>query len=424
MQTLTRFILISALALIFIQCKPKPKPSLLTSLINLPLQDEAPEYKRPCSENLNNAPDEYTTRKIIRTNVHFIDSPEQDATWSLEEGKAYMKIVLGNANERLGLNPKMNLPVGNDTPVLDPTFRYKVVGVEPGDDGYYYHIDSSLYYYISAGKNRNHYKKDVVKKYGIATDSIMNIFVISHPQDSLDSKTYKTFGQGIALGTSLKMTGLYSNRTSPAWSFGNLLNHEIGHVLGLGHAWTKYDGCDDTPVHANCWDANSKRGRSGKPCGEGYSNNVMDYNNVQMAYTPCQLGRIHKGLNLLSSATRGLIYDSWCEYDPENQITINSPVQWVGDKDINMDIHIADGGRLDLHCRLSMAKGSRISVAKGGQLHIHSHSKIHNACGDQWEGIHLADSNEESNMIFVYGHGRIEDVMGAASASHKSVPVP
>jgi len=414
--------IILILVIIFTQCKPKPV--WLDSVTEFSSLKEQANYKRPCSENINNAPDAYTSRKIIKTNVHFIDSPEQDATWPLEEGKAYMQVLIGNANERLSKNVKMNLPIGNNTPVLDPAFRYQVVGVEPGDDGYYYHIDSSLYYYIAKGKYRNHYRKDVIEKYAIAPDSILNIFVISHPQDSLQSKSYKAVGQGIALGTSLKMTGLYSNRNSPAWSFGNLLNHEIGHVLGLGHAWTKYDGCDDTPAHPNCWDANASTGRNGKPCGKSYSNNVMDYNNVQMAYTPCQLGRIHKGLNLIGSGTRGLIYDSWCDYDPDEVIIISDKVEWKGDRDINSDIIISAGGRLDLHCRLSMAQGSRITIAKGGQLHLHSHSKIHNACGHGWNGIQLMDEKEKNKMLFVYGNGRMEDVIDSQDYTRKSKLVP
>ena len=396
--------------LLMYACKPV-EPVTLTTLDGLPRLTEAEDYEKPCSYNENNAPDEYTDQKIIKVNVHFIDNPEQNHTWALEEGKKYMKKVINDANKRLGNNAKMNLPVGNETAVLDPGFRYKVIGVEPGDDGYYYHIDSTDYYFINKGRKKNNYSKAVIEKHGISTDTILNIFVISHPQDSLDSKNYKTFGTGIALGTSLKITGLYSNRDKPAWSWATLLNHEIGHVLGLAHAWTKYDGCDDTPIHPNCWDAKSKRGSTGKPCGESYSNNVMDYNNSQMAYSPCQLGKIHKGFNTPGFKVRKLLYDRWCDYVPDDPIVIRSAVEWKGSRDLNRDIIIENGGRLDLHCRLAMAAGSTLTIKKGAQLHMHTGSRIENSCEEAWKGIVIEDPKNMAEMIKVYGiNAKIQDV--------------
>ena len=416
----TPFFLLS-LVLIFCQCKKQQESLSLTDLGHLPLHEEAEGYERPCSESVNCAPDEYTIPKTIRVNVHFLDSPEKDATWPLDVGKNYLGKVLSSANSRLGKNQQMFLPVGNETPVLDPGFRYKVVGVKDDDDGFYYHMDSLHYYFINKGKNRNNYNRDVIKKYAISQDSILNIFVISHPQDSLSSKTYKPHGSGVALGTSLKITGLYSNRESPAWSWASLLNHEIGHVLGLAHAWGRNDGCEDTPVHANCWDKNAKRGSTGKPCGEGYSNNVMDYNNQQSAYTPCQLGRIHKNFNLPGSKTRGLLYETWCDLDTSETIYIDSEVQWQCNRDINKNIVIEKGGQLHIHCRLGMAKGAKIKVNTGGQLHLHTYAKINNACEEEWEGIEISDAKNVGKMLFVYGKARIVNVKGQVADTNQQL---
>lgn len=378
--------------------------------------EEVEGYERPCSYAINSAPDEYTLRKTLKVNVHFLDSPYEKATFSLKEGKKYMTDVINNANARLRDNKKMNLPLGNDTPVLDPGYRYKIIGSGEGDDGFFHHTDSLHYYFLNKGKKKNNYSRAVIDKYAVRADSILNIFVISHPQDSLKSKKYKAFGTGIALGTSLKIAGLYSNKEKPAWSWGTLLNHEIGHVLGLAHAWTKYDGCDDTPKHANCWDENATKGSTGGPCEGGFSNNVMDYNRSQMAFSPCQLGKVHKGFSREKSKTRGLVYPVWCDYNPNDTIFINEHLDWKGDRDINKDIYIGEDGRLELHCRLGMAAGSKITLAPGAELHIHSHAKIHNACKGLWQGVQVLNSKTLTDQLFIYGNGRILNTPSAPRA--------
>lgn len=400
-------LLVFVLILFGTSCSKKLKTLSLDVLPQMTSLAEDSAYERPCLQSINYAPDQYTDKKTVRVNVHIMNNLEGDANFSLEEGKEFVQHVLNNANDRLGKNKKMNLPVGNSTPALEPAFRYKVVGTQAGDDGFYYHPDKEHYYFMNKGKGKNNYKKEVIKKYAIADDTILNIFVISHPQDSLKSKTYKPTGTGIALGTSLKISGFYTHRHNKPYNFGTLMNHEIGHVLGLAHAWTKYDGCDDTPVHPNCWDKNS-----GPPCDGTYSNNVMDYNNSQMAYTPCQLGKIHKGINRLGSKTRALVYDDWCKPISNTPIILSTKVDWKGDRDLRRDIIIKAGGRLDLHCRLSMAAGRKITVEEGGELHLHSFSQIHNSCGDQWGGIEFITKNDISNQLFIYGSPEIRDVIG------------
>ena len=403
------------LILLSSSCSKKLEVLRVDSFLGMTRLSEVEGYDRPCTDPLNCIPDEFSEPRTVKINVHLIDSPAQDANFSLEEGKSYITHVINNANERLGNNTKMNLPIGNDTEVIDPGYRYKLLATPPKKDAFYYHIDEHDYYFLNKGKKKNNYKKTVVRKYAVEEDSILNIFVISHPQDSLKSKGYKARSTGIALGTSLKISGLFSNRHRKPYRFGTLLNHEIGHVLGLAHAWTRYDGCDDTPVHPNCWDENS-----GPPCEGIFSNNVMDYNKSQMAYSPCQIGKIHKGFNLLNSKTRGLIYPDWCTPDESRQIIIDRAIEWKGDRDLRQDIIIVKGGRLDIHCRLSMSKGRKIVVEQGGEIHIHKHAKLHNACGDRWDGIHVITNNKDaSEQVYIYDQPAILDIIGKKSKLEK-----
>jgi len=361
--------------------------------------------KYNCNEQLNYAPDEYSDMKYLRICVHFLDDSSGTRNFSLEEGRKFMNFLIKNANKRLGKNEKMNLPLNNNTKVLDPGYRYKIVPAtdKPGDDGFYKHLDNELSYFVAKGKNRNNYSKDAIRKYQVREDSIINIFVFPHHPDSVKSKSYKPLGTGIALGTSLKMAGLYENDRKP-WSYATLLNHEIGHILGLSHSWIRNDRCDDTPQHPNCWDHNA-----GPPCDGSHSNNMMDYNNSQMAITPCQLGIIHKGFSKLKSRNRPLVIRDWCELDETKDIIIEGDVVWNGQRDIKNNLRILEGSSLTIGCRLSMPAGSIIRVMPKAKL-ILNEALIHNDCGKNWKGIELISRGKSKAEVIVYGDSKIENV--------------
>ncbi len=348
----------------------------------------------------------WTDHRKIRVNFHIMNDTIGDKNFpDTEETYIYFKKLLENANERLSNNRKMNLPVGNDTPNLKPKYSYVLTpNTQAKDDkGIYFHYDNDLYYFVNKGKNRNNYSKDVIRKYGKHVDSILNVFVLPHHPDSIASKTYGAFGTGIALGTSVKVAGLYDGKLK-FWDYATLLNHEIGHVFGLNHAWTKSDGCNDTPSHPNCWGPNGKA-----PCdGEVVSNNVMDYNANQMAITPCQLGRVHRKIAKESSKKRGLVIPNWCDPVVDKTIIIDRHVEWSGAKDLRKDIVILPDASLTVSCRLSLARGRKIVVKKGGQLILNG-GRIHNACGDRWGGI-LIEKNKEKPALIKNGEVILEDM--------------
>ena len=95
------------------------------------------------------------------------------------------------------------------------------------------------------------------------------------------------------------------NQADP-WFLGGILNHEVGHVLGLLHTypdplpqpwttnWPDADYLSDTPNNPNCWQSSdSLCAALGWPA----SNNTMDYNPCQCALSPMQLGVIDTNLN-------------------------------------------------------------------------------------------------------------------------------
>lgn len=392
-------------SLLYLGCAPKISSTFIESIDNIEIQ-----YKNRnqsyCNDQLAYIPDSLTTMKTVRVNVHFMDDSKGDKNFSMDAGKKYMNALLDNANKRLDRNEKMKLPLRNNTPVIPINYRYKIVAAtdDPDDDGFYKHHDDTLFYFLNKGKHRNNYNRDVINKYRIGADSIINIFVLPHHPDSVKSSTYKAHKTGIALGSDLKVSGLFEKPDKP-WELATLLNHEIGHIFGLSHSWIRNDRCDDTPQHPNCWD-NTRP----PPCDSLLSNNMMDYNNSQMALSPCQLGIINKGFSKLNHKNRKLLVVDWCEKKDNSEIIIKDSVQWLGAKDVQQNIRILPGGVFEVFCRIGMAKNTKIIVEPGGTLKL-SGAYLHNSCNYQWQGIEVLSKGDVAGIVEAFGNVRIENVV-------------
>jgi len=345
--------------------------------------------------------------RIIRLNFHIMDRTQKDQNFKEGTGEAerFIPNLVNNANRRLRKNKKMNLPAGNDTPQLHPRYQYLIVGQEEGDDGIYYHYDDELYYFLNHGRNKNNYKRDVIKKYSVNSEEVLNVFLIPHHPDSVASKTYKQSTAGIALGTDIKIGAEWANHDR-SWKYATMLNHEIGHVMNLRHSWIRNDGCDDTPEHKRNW-VPAEKFEDGKT-----TNNVMDYNASQMAFSPCQIGRVQQVMSTKETKQRLLVVPDWCDFNPTEILVIDSEVVFKGAKDINKDIVIAKGGSLTINCRLSMSKSSKIVVKPGGELILNG-CYIHNDCGDEWLGIEVQKQKKEIGIVSYKGNVIIENVKDA-----------
>jgi hypothetical protein len=177
----------------------------------------------------------------------------------------------------------------------------------------------------------------------------------------------------------------------------------MGHVFGLSHSWYE-DGCDDTPTHTNCWNYSDT-----PPCDKYVSNNVMDYNSQQIAWTPCQIGKIHLRMNDTLSSQRKLLIKDWCKLDTSSNIVITDSIDWLGYRDVNKSIIIEKGGVLKVCCRLGMPRDSYIHVKPGGKL-ILEEVTLHNDCGHTWQGIFIEVQGKEMGLLEKVGRVDIVDV--------------
>ncbi len=388
-------------------------PSVRSTLWNYTPEDTPPAYEHAdnpcCRDKLNYAPDtnhlEHTPIKYVRLNFHIMNSSDSSRNFGEEEGVKFVRELLKYAHKSLENNEKMFLPPGNDTPVLPTRYRYVLTPRpdDPHDDGIYFHYDDELYFYVVRGKHRNNFRREVVRKYGVQLDTVLNVFLMPHHPDSVASPTYGAYGAGIALGNAVKITGCYEIGTPP-WGIRGTFNHEIGHIFGLRHTWSGDDGCADTPNHPGCWSRTPD-----PPCDSLASNNLMDHNAWQNAWTPCQIATIHYNMARERTRVRKLLLPRWCELHDDQHIVVRDSVHWKSMKDLEGHLTVAEGGVLRISCRVSLPRGARITVQPGGKL-ILDNCRLHNACGDTWQGIFVQKRGKREGQVVVVGNPRLENL--------------
>lgn len=396
---LSREIVKFVLILNLISCGPRISYRLIQDQASIPLSVTPTQSMSACNDALSYVPDtlfeEANHTYTINLNYHAVDHIQGKNNFSLEEMSPYFWLLTENANLRLGLNEQMKLPLGNNTPKLKPYYKYKMsASLEFGNTTALYHHkleDKNIAFFLNKGSGQNNYDRSI-NTLTVNSDSILNVFVMSYPPDVLAKDPGKYHGAGISLGTTVKIAGLYQ-KGGEHWAYATLLNHEIGHAFGLSHAWIA-DGCDDTPTNPNCFDDQS--------CVSIASNNMMDYNNSQMALTPCQIGRVRMFMAKEEGYHRKLLEIDWCKSLEEKTIYIEGDHAWLGARDIATNIEILPGASLRLCCRVSMAEGTEIFVRAGGKL-ILDGVKLHNSCGYVWDGIVVEKKGKKVGEVETIG---------------------
>ncbi|MDX1667413.1 MAG: M43 family zinc metalloprotease [Saprospiraceae bacterium] len=415
---MTRIFFTLYFLLLLAACSPRLRSHFCTAeeVRRVPASEIPAEYgdfegRSPCSNPLSYIPDtahlQHTPIRHVRVNFHFMNSADSSSNYVGDKAVEFTRGWLHSANNDLKTNHKMWLPPRNYTPVIPTRYRYVLTpgSDRPDDDGIYFHFDNDNCYYIHKGKNRNLHERALIEKYALRPDSILNVFVMPHHPDSVASDTYRAGFVGVALGNSIKIAGMYADG-GPPWKYRGVLNHEIGHVFGLGHTWAFNDGCEDTPRHGqHCWNRTEE-----PPCDTMASNNVMDYNALQNAWTPCQIGRVHYRMSRTNARARGLLRPDWCRLREDKHIFIEDTVRWQSAKDIESHITIQNGGQLIVECRLSLPKDGLITVRPGGTLILNG-GRIHNSCGDRWQGIVVERKGRRRGQVIFAGAVTLENMI-------------
>ena len=323
---------------------------------------------------------DYIDTRYIRTYFHFFDDQDGALNFTETDGRRFVNQLVFALNERLRINDKMNLPLGNDTEVLDSRIRIQVSGYQ-GKQGIFFHKSTEPECFVKFGKNRNLYDRDIIQNFAIRHDSVVNVFILPFQPEQLKSQEQKIEKTAIALGTSIKLAGAFESKAA-GWEYAGIFGHELGHVLGLRHTWKYDDGCADTPKHSNCWNQGDE-----PPCEQMYSNNFMDYNAHQSSITPCQILKMHSAINLAAQRGKVVAIPNWCRKNSTEKIVIVAKEKWTIPMLIDKDIEIDNGGSLYISGKVHMSEDTEIRIKKGGQL-ILDGATFFNSCGQLWKGIY------------------------------------
>lgn len=358
--------------------------------------------KSPCNNTDGYIPDTahlgFWPIKYIQTNYHVIDRREQRMNLDTVDGPIKIWYIEDLANQKLDIPTPSLLPTDNPPATLPPRFRFrrKADPRDPTDDGVYFHYDDEIPWHVHTGKQQNIGNSAAFNRYAFHADSILNIFLISHHPDSIQSKYYKGKEAGVALGTRyVKLVDNWRTHSKAYPQHGNLI-HEVGHIYTLGHTWAQNDGCDDTPLHANCWYYDYPKG-----CKE-VSNNVMDYTAIAIALTPCQIGRVHAAMAKENTQQRKYLQPNWCKGLPGGDVELRDSLVLNHAVDLEGSLTLFPGAYLEVNCRLSIPEGKKILVHPGATLKISG--KLHNSCELTWLGIELLEKRKiKGQLIWTAG---------------------
>ncbi|MEZ5013407.1 MAG: M43 family zinc metalloprotease [Chitinophagales bacterium] len=386
------------------------------------LHPDIPAQASACSDASSYLPDTTNLRatpiKYVRVNFHIMQRLDGSSNFSEAQGIKFIHDLVQESNNRWANNAHMNLPAGNNTPVIPTQVRIELVK-DPytGKDAIYFHRNDSLCFFNKKA-SRGYTAladKTVINTYHVGGDSVINIFLMEHVPDSTDSPTYGGPQlSGVSFIGDLKLFGMFYQSTTVKYRddgtpfvhdmhyLSKLLNHELGHSLGLHHTWNWNDGCDDTPQNPGCW---SNTGVP--PCDGLISNNMMDYNFDQQAITPCQIATMQWYLYRDDQPVRKFAIPYWCDYHPDQKVYIsaNAVETWDGGKDLWSDIILRPGSVLIIRCTVALPAEAKVVIKPGAKL-ILDGGTITNRCGDSWDGIeiwHNRKTDETGSLIMVNG---------------------
>lgn len=175
-------------------------------------------------------------------------------------------------------------------------------------------------------------------------------------------------------------------------SISGLLNHEMGHGLGLNHVFQCGDSeCEGIDIFKeqqcnSCHPNIKKCGAHGcvpqNPCQWNSTLNLMNYGACQCAITPCQAG--HMISYILLNKPSFIDNIPICDTNDDEILYSGQNVIWNHKKLISGDIIVNPGAVLTINCDVQI--NGEIVVKRGARLNVYN-STISPLCNDTWLGM-------------------------------------
>lgn len=325
----------------------------------------------------------------IRVNIHWYAKPDGSNLTPIE-GTQLAETLLGIANDQLANLPQ-NMELGNTglpiAHVPNAKWHFELYSnpAENPDDihgGVFYHpyqeIDGI----------------DFTPTFKPYDDKTLNLHFIQDPTYDLNGDGTPSSAAGYALpyGHSVVMFNVtyFAGEPNMTNLNGKVLNHEVGHCLGLAHAQDCSNPCANIPGDLfpirEC-DVEEIECQVGPTfsCDWDNGNNLMMSGNNCLALTPCQWTIAY---NTLFRNKPYAIKEDLCAKIPipisieNNQLEI-----WDEIKFVQSDVRVKSGGQLIIRCLSLFAPGVGIYVERGGRLIVDG-GILSNLClGEKWRGI-------------------------------------
>ena len=332
--------------------------------------------------------------KTIRVNINIIQ--KDDGTCNFQntyETRRRMRQILSYINEIYsGYGPSDPIEWVTELPNYDSRIRFSI-----GDT-----INERIYFY----QNTDWWDDTIpdpimtfIHSHYPDREEAVNIIIYGNPGDTLNYG-FTTYPDNINFLNNHTVNTFYWRYEISDYAKANLLAHEMGHMLGVGHTYSdeflsftcdanQRDFLKDVfivhlPDISNCPHDCCYYENAYTMNGDGITNNLMGGNQSSVYISPMQAGIMHRALSMYSSRK----YVS-CEKSNIPLIITEEEV-WDFNMKLYQDLIIDSGAKVTITCHLTMHPDTKIIVKPGGKLIVDG-ATISNDIYDNnpWQGIEV-----------------------------------